>query len=156
MPRSGGGEDVFATIPGAPVRSEPLGPRQNFDPTPGSYTFSGGSVTALLGKVALARSGDKGSNVNISFFSRDPAAWPWLQSFLPRDRMKNLMGDVWDEASMFVERVEFPKIQAVHFVMYGSLGAGVSSSARLDSLGKGLPSLLLQCMFLCRMRSWLC
>ena len=31
----------------------------------------------------------------------------------------------------------FAELRAVHFVVYGALGRGVSSSVRLDSLGKG-------------------
>ncbi|ROT37603.1 hypothetical protein SODALDRAFT_264515, partial [Sodiomyces alkalinus F11] len=37
----------------------------------------------------------------------------------------------------FVERVEFPNILAVHFVIYGPLGRGVSGCRLLDALGKG-------------------
>ena len=50
--------------------------------------------------------------------------------------MIELMGEDWSE-DYFLERVEFPNIFAVHFVVYGILGRGVSSSTRLDSLGKG-------------------
>lgn len=46
------------------------------------------------------------------------------------------MGKDWRE-SYFVERVEMPYIFAVHFVAYGALDRGVSSSKLLDSLGKG-------------------
>lgn len=51
-------------------------------------------------------------------------------------RMKLLMGKDWRD-DFHVERVEFPNLFAVHFVIYGILGGGVSSSSRLDSLGKG-------------------
>jgi hypothetical protein len=34
-------------------------------------------------------------------------------------------------------RREFPNLRAVHFVIYGLLGQGVSSSKRLDGFGKG-------------------
>jgi hypothetical protein len=44
--------------------------------------------------------------------------------------------DDWDD-SFLIERVEFPEIHAVHFVIYGILGRGVSSSSRLDGFGKG-------------------
>lgn len=44
--------------------------------------------------------------------------------------------DDWDE-SFLVERVEFPHLNAMHFVIYGILGRGVSSSSRLDGFGKG-------------------
>lgn len=51
-------------------------------------------------------------------------------------RMRDLLGDDWDD-SFSIERVEFPHIHAVHFVIYGILGRGVSSSSRLDGYGKG-------------------
>ena len=47
-----------------------------------------------------------------------------------------MIGDDWRK-SYFIERVEMPMIYAVHFVVYGLLGRGVSSSIILDSLGKG-------------------
>lgn len=37
---------------------------------------------------------------------------------------------------MHIERCEFPMIHAVHFVIHGLLGAGVSSASKMDSLGK--------------------
>jgi hypothetical protein len=54
------------------------------------------------------------------------------------ERMREILvdDDDWDE-SFLVERVEFPYIHAVHFVIYGILGRGVSSSSRLDGFGKG-------------------
>lgn len=50
--------------------------------------------------------------------------------------MRELIGGDWND-SFFIERVEFPNIMAVHFVIYGILGRGVSSSSRLDGFGKG-------------------
>ena len=47
------------------------------------------------------------------------------------------MGESWKDA-FFVERVEFPKIYAVHFVVYGVLGRGVSGSSRLDAFAKAM------------------
>ncbi|PNP76201.1 hypothetical protein FNYG_10490 [Fusarium nygamai] len=125
------------TVSGAPPLTEPLGQRRNVDPVAGDKGNDTDTLMMPLGRVALARSGDKGSNVNVGFFPRDEAAWPWLRAFLTRKRMQILMGDDWIEDEMYVERVEFPGILAVHFVIYGALGQGVSSSARLDALGKG-------------------
>ena len=62
--------------------------------------------------------------------------WDWLRSFLTRSKMQELMGTDWEDW-YFVERVEMPLIKAVHFVIYGPLGRGVSSSRLLDALGKG-------------------
>lgn len=56
---------------------------------------------------------------------------------MTRERLHALMGEDLDK-SVFVERVEFPRIYAVHFVVYGVLGRGVSSSSRLDGFGKGV------------------
>lgn len=66
----------------------------------------------------------------------DDTHWDWLRSFLTLDRMRVLMGDDW-RAGYALERVEFPGIRAVHFVVYGILGRGVTSSPVLDNLGKG-------------------
>jgi len=49
--------------------------------------------------------------------------------------MEELVGDDW-KPEFYIERVEFVHLKAVHFVIYGILGRGVSSSSRLDSLGK--------------------
>jgi hypothetical protein len=101
----------------------------------------GPTKKARLGDIALARSGDKGSNINIGLFVREEGAWPWFRSFLTTGRMKQLMAKDWSD-KFSIERVEFPHIWAVHFVIYGCLGRGVSSSSRLDSLGKGFADFL--------------
>ncbi|KAK7955095.1 hypothetical protein PG988_015789 [Apiospora saccharicola] len=134
---------------GAPKITEPLAPRLNYDPiSPVSLDTFGPTQLVPLGDVALARSGDKGANVNVGFtprarFSKDDDMWQWLRSFLTHDRIKQMMGEDWqDDGSYYIERVEFPGIRAVHFVVYGALGRGVSSSARLDCLGKGFAEFL--------------
>jgi hypothetical protein len=95
----------------------------------------GPTKRSRFGDIALARSGDKGANINIGLFVREEREWPWLRSFLTIGRMKQLMGKDWSN-ELFIERVEFPHICAVHFVIYGYLGRGVSSSSRVDSLGR--------------------
>ncbi|PSN71700.1 DUF1446-domain-containing protein [Corynespora cassiicola Philippines] len=117
----------------------------------------GPTTRARLGDVALARSGDKGANLNVGFFipttlpsSYAPSsplygqAWDWLRSYLTIPRLKAMFGESWDDG-FFVERVEFPRIWAVHFVVYGVLGRGVSGSARLDGFGKGVGDWLRDC-----------
>lgn len=89
-----------------------------------------------LGDVALGRSGDKGSNVSLGLFVSDAETYAWFRLYLSEDRIRQLMGDDW-RPDYLVERVEFPNLFAVHFVIYGFLGRGVSSTPRLDSLGKG-------------------
>lgn len=49
-------------------------------------------------------------------------------------RIELLGGDY--KPGTFIDRCEFPKIMAVHFVIHGTLGAGVSSTSNIDALGK--------------------
>jgi hypothetical protein len=110
----------------------------------------GPTMRARLGDVVLARSGDKGGNANVGFFiptslpSSYPAAstlyaecWDWLRTYLTSPKLQEMFGESWED-KFHVERVEFPKIMAVHFVVYGVLGRGVSGSSRLDSFAKGM------------------
>lgn len=56
---------------------------------------------------------------------------------MSRKRMWELLGGDAAKGVYRIERVEFPRIKAVHFVVYGLLGRGVSSATRLDAFGKG-------------------
>ncbi|UPL03171.1 hypothetical protein LCI18_014105 [Fusarium solani-melongenae] len=112
-----------------------IGIRHSYD-TASPRTFAGPYRMVPLGDVVLARSGDKGPNLNVGFFVSSESRWEWLRSFLSLAKMKELVGKDWKD-TFHVERVEFPKIHAVHFVIYGILGRGVTSSTRLDGLGKG-------------------
>ncbi|GMF77402.1 unnamed protein product [Aspergillus oryzae] len=118
-----------------PCQYEPLQPRESYDPI-SPTVYNGPTKEIRLGDITLARSGDKGANLNFGIFVPDPAHWEWLRSFMTISRMRDLLGDDWDD-SFSIERVEFPHIHAVHFVIYGILGRGVSSSSRLDGYGKG-------------------
>lgn len=113
-----------------------LKPRNNYETANAIDLGQFETVRARLGDVVQARSGDKGANISIGFFVRKDEHYQWLQSFLTRDRMRQLMGKDW-RPDFFIERCEFQNIRAVHFVIYGPLGRGVSSCRLLDSLGKG-------------------
>ncbi|KAK8041419.1 hypothetical protein PG994_014426 [Apiospora phragmitis] len=124
----------------APKVTEPLAPRLSYDPVaPRSLD--------TFGPTAMVPLGD-GANVNVGFtprarLRRDEDMWQWLRAFLTRDRVKQMMGEDWPRDDLYyIERVEFPELHAVHFVIYGALGRGVSSSARLDCLGKGFAEFL--------------
>lgn len=134
-----------------PPKTQNLEKRQSYE-TSGAVDLAsfGPTMRARLGDVVLARSGDKGGNANIGFFiptalpSAYPASsplyaetWDWLRSLLTIAKVKEMFGESWSDR-FFVERVEFPKILAVHFVVYGVLGRGVSGSSRLDAFAKGM------------------
>lgn len=146
-----GNAEVQSIPTTAPEKSEPLGKRESYETaSPVDLSRFGPTVRARLGDVVLARSGDKGGNANIGFFvptalpSAYPASsplyeetWDWLRSYLTMPRIIEMFGESWDE-KFHVERVEFPQIYAVHFVVYGVLGRGVSGSSRLDAFAKGM------------------
>lgn len=129
-----------------PAKYEALKPRMSYDSDPseeGNNITESPTRPIRLGDIALARSGDKGGNLNFGIFVPDSKYWPWLRCYMSRQRVRDMMAsdDDWDE-SFLVERVEFPHIHAVHFVIYGILGRGVSSSSRLDGFGKGFADYL--------------
>ncbi|PLB47444.1 DUF1446 domain-containing protein [Aspergillus steynii IBT 23096] len=120
---------------GHPPHYEHLPQRESYDPEP-SEPVTGSTKSLPLGDITLARSGDKGGNLNFGIFPKDQKHWSWLRSYMTTDRMKGLLGHDWRD-EFYIERVEFSRICAVHFVIYRILGRGVSSSSRLDGFGKG-------------------
>lgn len=146
-----GDTEIRSTPTTPPPRFEDLSKRQSYETrSPVSLSSLGQTIRTRLGDIALARSGDKGGNANIGFFiptqlpSAYPASsslytesWDWLRSYLTIPKMKEMFGESWSD-KFYIERVEFPKILAVHFVVYGVLGRGVSGSSRLDSFAKGM------------------
>ncbi|EOD51811.1 putative duf1446 domain-containing protein [Neofusicoccum parvum UCRNP2] len=79
---------------GHPPRFEPLGPRDTYDTAAPAPPFAGPTRRVRLGDVALARSGDKGGNLNVGVFVREPRQWDWLRGFLSRERifLKKFLG----------------------------------------------------------------
>ncbi|KAH7077479.1 hypothetical protein BKA63DRAFT_466622 [Paraphoma chrysanthemicola] len=134
---SASGEDTQTASAGHPPQYRKMQPRENYETKhPVDLASFGPTRKARLGDICLARSGDKGANINFGIFVRKAEHYPWLQSFMTRSRLQELMGADWKD-DFFIERMEFPNIWAVHFVIYGPLGRGVSSCRLLDALGKG-------------------
>jgi hypothetical protein len=104
-------------------------------PAPVSGAPAGGTARAPLGRVAGARSGDKGGNANLGVWARTDAAYAWLAGFLTVGKLKELLPET---APLPVQRHEFPGLRAVNFVIEGLLGEGVAASARLDPQAKSL------------------
>lgn len=129
------GADInVVSVPPVAV-TEPLKPREDYDASPSTTDF-GETALEPLETVVLGRSGDKGANVNLGLFVHQDDEYEWLKSYITKEKLKELIGEDWKE-HYYIERVEFPQIKAVHFVVYGILGRGTSSSSLLDSLGKG-------------------
>ncbi len=94
------------------------------------------TVRAPLGRVAGARSGDKGGNANIGLWTRDDAGYAWLAAFLTAERVRELLGP--EAAALPIDVHPLPNLRAVNVVVHGLLGDGVASSTRPDPQAKGL------------------
>ncbi|TVY17127.1 hypothetical protein LARI1_G006006 [Lachnellula arida] len=135
LDQNGNVSNSFAS--GHPSKYEALEKRPSYDSVNPLPLDSFGPTTAMrLGNLILGRSGDKGPNINCGLFVHHADTWDWFRSFMTLETFTSLIGADWKD-DYHVERVEFPKIYAVHFVIYGILGRGVSSSKLLDNRGKG-------------------
>ncbi|OCT44053.1 DUF1446 domain protein [Cladophialophora carrionii] len=101
---------------------------------PVDLTSFGPTTRVPLGRVVFARAGDKGSNCNVGFFSREASEWPWLRSLLSTEKFKELMGPEFHGQK--IDRMEFPNLWAVHFLIHDHLDRGVTANATYDVLGK--------------------
>ncbi|KAF2006741.1 DUF1446-domain-containing protein [Amniculicola lignicola CBS 123094] len=164
------GTHTTSTPTTPPPKFEALSPRASYETSsPVAISTFGPTIKARLGDIVLARSGDKGGNANIGFFiptqlpssykplftstsaSQPPSplyaqSWDWLRTVLTCAKLKEMMGTSWS-STFHIERVEFPHIMAVHFVVYGVLGRGVSGSSRLDAFAKGMGDWLRDAVF---------
>jgi hypothetical protein len=88
-----------------------------------------------LGKIAGARSGDKGGNANVGVWVGSDAEFAWLNDYLTAERLAALVPSL---AGYPVQRFELPSLRALNFVVTGLLGRGVAASTRLDPQAKAL------------------
>jgi hypothetical protein len=88
-----------------------------------------------LGRIAGARSGDKGGNANVGVWVRTGRQWQWLAHALTVEKLRQLLPET---ADLTVTRHLLPNLRAVNFVIEGILGQGVAYQARFDPQAKGL------------------
>ena len=98
------------------------------------------TVRAPLGRLAHARSGDKGGDANIGVWipaghPRRDDAYEWLVSFLDDETVRELLSEA---ATLDIEIHPLANLRAVNIVIHGLLGEGVASSTRLDPQAKGV------------------
>ncbi|KAI2814150.1 hypothetical protein CBS115989_8774 [Aspergillus niger] len=127
----------------SPVQiTAPFGGQKSYEAAnPAPLASFGPTKKAPLGSIVLARSGDKGGNANVGLWVRHDDEWPWLQSFLSTGSFKELLGNDY-RPDYRVERFELPHLHAVHFVTYGILEEGVSSSSIIDGFAKSFGEFL--------------
>ncbi|MFI7698600.1 acyclic terpene utilization AtuA family protein [Nonomuraea sp. NPDC049480] len=129
-----GDELTFGASPPAAVAACPLpapGRRERVR-TPGD---GGPAVRAPLGRIAGARSGDKGGNANLGVWADTAGRYDWLAGRLTVAELKGLLPAL---ASYRIDRYELPNIKALNFVVHGLLGRGVAASPRMDPQAKAL------------------
>lgn len=93
-----------------------------------------------LGRVAFARSGDKGDTANIGVIALHMDVYPTLVEQLTDDRVKDHFSDICRGA---VERFELPNLGALNFLLHESLGGGGTVSLMLDAQGKTFAATIL-------------
>ena len=94
-----------------------------------------------LVKLAHARSGDKGDTANVGIIALDAANYPLLVREVTAERVKEHFGDM---VKGNVERFELPNLNALNFLLHGSLGGGGTLSLMTDAQGKTFSTALLR------------
>ena len=102
---------------------------------PGPAESSPARVEVPLGRIAGARSGDKGGNADVGLWARGDRAYEWLRRELTVDRLRELLTEA---AHLAVQRYELPNLRALNFVVAGLLAPGVAATTRPDAQAKGL------------------
>ena len=103
-------------------------------------TGAGETVSVPLGRLCLARSGDKGDTANVGVIARSDEVYAWLVRYLTPDVVAQHFKDACQGP---VERFELPNLRAVNFLLHESLGGGGTLSLRFDAQGKTYAQYLL-------------
>lgn len=97
-------------------------------------------VTVPLVKLAYARSGDKGDNVNIGIIARDVKFLPVLYHQVTEQAVGAYFAH---QVKGQVKRYDLPGINGFNFFMTQALGGGGTASLRTDTQGKAAAQMLL-------------
>jgi hypothetical protein len=93
-----------------------------------------------LGRIAHARSGDKGDTVNIGVVANNPKHYPILVREVTAARVKQHFGHL---VGGEVVRYELENLGALNFLLHEALGGGGTLSLRVDAQGKTFGAALL-------------
>jgi hypothetical protein len=98
-------------------------------------------TSVRLGRIAYARSGDKGSAANIGVIAFTAEGYTALERHLPADAVARHFAPLGVGR---VTRFELPNLGALNFVLEVVLAGGGSRSLRSDAQGKALGQALLE------------
>ncbi|WP_405721741.1 acyclic terpene utilization AtuA family protein [Streptomyces sp. NBC_00046] len=113
---------------------QPL-PDVDGSPLPAPLPDPGPTRPAPLGRIAGARSGDKGGDANVGVWAVDDDAWRWLAHELTVERFRELLPET---AALTVVRHLLPNLRALNFTVHGLLGEGVAAQHRFDPQAKAV------------------
>jgi hypothetical protein len=99
------------------------------------------TVELALGRLAYARSGDKGNSSNIAVIARKPEYMPLLRRELTPERIVAHLGHLVGGPA---ERFEAPGLNALNFLIDAALGGGGMASRRIDPQGKAYGQMILE------------
>ena len=94
-----------------------------------------------LVKLAHARSGDKGDTANVGVIAFKDEYYPLLVREVTAEKVQQHFGDMVKGG---VERFELPNLNALNFLLHGSLGGGGTLSLMTDAQGKTFSTALLR------------
>ena len=100
----------------------------------------GSTVRVPLGRLCLARSGDKGDTSNVGVLARSEAIYGWMLEHLTPAFVKERFAGI---CKGDVERHEVGNILACNFLLHESLGGGGTLSLLVDAQGKTYAQYLL-------------
>jgi len=90
-------------------------------------------VKVKLGRIAHARSGDKGDGSNVGLIADSPAFFDVIRREVTAERVKAHFAAICRGE---VERFEVPNLLALNFLLHDSLGGGGTASLTTDAQGK--------------------
>ncbi|MEV5501439.1 acyclic terpene utilization AtuA family protein [Nonomuraea fuscirosea] len=128
-----------------PETPEPQATPATVESEPSSAAEPAGDTETVripLGRVAGARSGDKGGNANLGVWADTHERYAWLAGHLTVERLKELLPGL---APYRIDRHPLPNVNALNFVVHGLLGRGVAASPRMDPQAKALGEELRAC-----------
>ena len=94
-----------------------------------------------LVKLAHARSGDKGDTANVGVIALKDEYYPLLVREVTAEKVQQHFGNMVKGG---VERFELPNLNALNFLLHGSLGGGGTLSLMTDAQGKTFSTALLR------------
>ncbi|WP_369254991.1 acyclic terpene utilization AtuA family protein [Geodermatophilus amargosae] len=113
----------------------PAGPDAPGPAAPPAWSDDGPTRRVPLGRVAGARSGDKGGAATLGVYARTDDGFAWLAAFLTPDRLRALLPEA---AALPVTRDLLPGLRALLFQLPGLLGEGVAAGTRFDPQAKAV------------------